>query len=39
MDLGNDFVTHGKQQDLYKHCGLDSDGIAEKIQEVLCFEN
>lgn len=39
INLGDNFVTHGSLQDLYGHCGLDSVGIAKKVQEVLCIEN
>ncbi|MBO5892219.1 MAG: 1-deoxy-D-xylulose-5-phosphate synthase [Oscillospiraceae bacterium] len=39
IDLGDNFVTHGTLQDLYAHCGLGADGIANKAQEVLCVEN
>lgn len=39
IDLGENFVTHGTLQDLYVHCGLDSYGIANKVQEVLSNEN
>ena len=39
MDLGGNFVTHGTLQDLYAHCGLDPQGIVNKVQEVLCGEN
>ena len=35
MDLGPDFVTHGSQKELYKHCGLDGASIAAFTKEVL----
>ena len=34
-DLGEKFVTHGKMDDLYRHCKLDAQGIASRVQEVL----
>ena len=39
IDLGNQFVTHGKIDQLYKHHGLDERSIADYIQEVLTVEN
>jgi 1-deoxy-D-xylulose-5-phosphate synthase len=38
MDLGADFVPHGNQKLLYKHCGLDSDSIVRYAKEVLRHE-
>ena len=35
MDLGGDFVPHGSQKLLYKHCGLDEESIARYAKEVL----
>jgi len=35
MDLGSDFVPHGSQKELYKHCGLDAAAIAEYAKEML----
>ena len=35
MDLGEDFVPHGSQKLLYKHCGLDEESIARYAKEVL----
>ena len=35
MDLGPDFVTHGAQDKLYKHCGLDEEAIVKLTGEVL----
>ena len=35
MDLGRDFVPHGAQKELYKHCGLDASSIAAYTKEVL----
>ncbi len=34
-DLGKNFVTHGKMDDLYRHCKLDAQGIAARVLEVL----
>jgi len=39
MDLGGGFITHGKTEQLYKHCGLDADSIVKKVKEVLRNEN
>ena len=39
INLGDRFVTHGAVTSLYKMCGLDSQSIAEHIQEVLKVEN
>ena len=39
MDLGADFVHHGNQKLLYKHCGLDEASIARFVKEVLSHEN
>ena len=38
-DLGEKFATHGSTKDLYAHYGLDADGIADRITEVLGDEN
>ena len=35
MDLGRDFVPHGSQKELFKHCGLDAISIAGFTKEVL----
>lgn len=35
IDLGRDFVPHGAQKELYKHCGLDASSIAAYTKEVL----
>ena len=35
IDLGRDFVPHGSQKELYKHCGLDDASIAAFTREVL----
>ena len=35
MDLGWDFVPHGSQKELFKHCGLDAVSIAGFTKEVL----
>lgn len=37
QNLGDDFVTHGAMQDLYRLTGLDAGTLAEKIREV-CHE-
>ena len=39
IDLGNQYVTHGSVDTLYRHHGLDPDSIANHIQEVLSVEN
>lgn len=39
LNLGDDFVTHGSIADLYRHCGIDPDSIANIIREVLKVEN
>lgn len=39
IDLGNQYVTHGSVDTLYRHCGLDAESIAAHIQEVLKVEN
>jgi len=35
MDLGRGFVPHGSIEELYRHCGLDADGIADYTKEML----
>ncbi len=35
LDLGAEFVPHGSQNELYKHCGLDGQSIAAFTKEVL----
>ena len=35
LDLGSDFVPHGSQKELYKHCGLDAAAIADYAKEML----
>ena len=35
IDLGRDFVPHGSQKELFKHCGLDAASIAAYTREVL----
>jgi 1-deoxy-D-xylulose-5-phosphate synthase len=35
MDLGRRFVTHGSIKELYHHFGLDGEGIAAFVREVL----
>ncbi len=39
LDLGENFVTHGAVDTLYKHCGVDAASIAAHIREVLKVEN
>jgi len=39
LDLGGDFVPHGNQKLLYKHCGVDAQSIARYTKEVLLREN
>ena len=39
LDLGGNFVTHGKQDVLYRHCGLDAESIAKFAREVLDHES
>ena len=39
LDLGADFVPHGNQKLLYKHCGLDEEAIARYVKEVLLRED
>ena len=39
LDLGTGFVTHGNINSLYRHCGVDGESVAKKIQEVLKVEN
>ena len=39
MDLGKRFIPHGDMDTLYQYCGLDSQSIADFIQEVLKVEN
>ena len=39
IDLGEDFVTHGAVDTLYRHHGLDEESIANYVQEVLTVEN
>jgi 1-deoxy-D-xylulose-5-phosphate synthase len=39
MDLGENFVSHGSVDMLYKHHGLDAESIANYVQEVLKVEN
>ena len=35
IDLGHDFVPHGSVKELYQHCGLDAQAIADYTKEVL----
>lgn len=39
INLGSEYVTHGKINLLYQQHGLDAKSIAHKIQEVLICEN
>ncbi len=39
VDLGADFVTHGKVPILLKEAGLDPDSIAQFVREVISNEN
>lgn len=39
LNLGKEFVTHGKVNQLYKQCRLDAESVAQRIQEVLKVEN
>ena len=35
VNLGGSFATHGKMADLYRHYGLDGEGIAERVLKVI----
>ena len=35
INLGGSFATHGKMADLYRHYGLDAEGIARKVCKVI----
>ena len=35
INLGGSFATHGKMADLYRHYGLDGEGIAERVLKVI----
>lgn len=35
LGIGDEFVTHGSVKTLYKHIGLDSDSVAEKIRHFV----
>ena len=39
IDLGDQFVTHGDLNSLYRHYGLDGESIANYVQEVRKHEN
>lgn len=39
LDLGEHFVTHGSNDKLYRHLGLDGESIAKFAQEVFFHEN
>ena len=38
-DLGEEFVTHGSQEQLYCHCGLDAQSLKSFVLEVIQNEN
>ena len=38
-DLGKEYVTHGSVSQLYRLCGLDAAGLAEKMKGVIRHEN
>ena len=35
INLGGSFATHGKMADLYRHYGLDGEGIARRVLKVI----
>ena len=35
INLGGSFATHGKMADLYRHYGLDGEGIAKRVLKVI----
>ena len=39
VDLGKNFVPHGRLDLLYKHCGLDAESVAAYMREVLKDES
>ena len=39
IDLGGEYVTHGSVAQLYEKHGLDAVSIANKVREVLSYEN
>ncbi len=39
IDLGEDYVTHGSAEQLYRHHGLDGESVAAYIKEVIAVEN
>ena len=39
IDLGHRFITHGSISQLYRHCGLDGESIANSVLEVRQNEN
>ena len=39
LNLGDQYVTHGNINQLYAHCGLDGQSVANHVQEVLSDEN
>ena len=38
IDLGSSFATHGNMADLYRHYGLDAEGIAREVCKVVGHE-
>ena len=39
LDLGEEFITHGSLDSLYRHCKLDGESICNYVQEALKVEN
>lgn len=39
IDLGNEYVTHGALDTLYKRYGLDADSVADNVQGALRYED
>ena len=39
LNLGDQYVTHGNINQLYAHCGLDGQSVANHVQEVLSDES
>lgn len=39
IDLGHRYITHGSVTQLYRHCGMDAQSIAQYVQEVHKVEN
>lgn len=38
FDLGQQYITHGNVNTLYKHCRLDGQSIADRVQEAITVE-